>query len=483
MADPETGGLNAPGLLGGIPRPDGRRVGAASLIAAFLLAACDPGGVDGGMEPRVPVSTPGTGPGPVVGLVGTMTGPGAWRGDDAFEGADLGVHVLNRTLPEPGEPYELVTLDDRGDPDRAVTLIEDLVAEDTTAGVVYAGPPEALPGVEDILAEAGVPAIVCFGDLPLGSVPSPQLFQASPPIGWQARHLAEYILEDRGYRTTGLVTERSPTGRRARRELQRALTEAGGRRAEWVAYRQDTGNLVDLLKQLRRRKTEALVVGGGPGLVERLGPALRRMGALYRSTRDAKIASPAPRRGSWRPQILLFDIGLSQGVELPAGTVAAESYGRGAHYLPLPAFRRWRAAFVNWWDTAPEGRELRAYQAVRMIGWATARAGPGGDVAASLEGARGVRFGGLAATFTPGDHFLVEPAAMGLWTIPRPGAPVAERDRLPEAMPWVPLARTFALRAGAASALGNARTLWDRSRAGELRLRFGVRTPRSDPVH
>lgn len=483
MADPETGGLIAPGHPGGTPRRNGRRAGGVSLIAAFLLFACDLGGGDGGVEPRVPVSTPGTGPGPVVGLVGTMTGPGAWRGDDAFEGADLGVHILNRTLPEPVETYELVTLDDRGDPARAAALIEDLVAEETTAGVVYAGPPEALSGVEDTLAEAGVPAILCFGDLPRGSVPPPHLFQVSPPIGRQARHLAEYILEDRGYRITGMVTERSPTGRRAHTELQRALTEAGGRRAERVTYRQDAGHLFDLVNRLRRRNTEAIVVGGGPGLVERLGPVLRRMGALYRSTRDARIAAPGPRRRSWRPHILLFDIGLAPGVELPAGTVAAESYGRGAHYLPLPAFRRWRAAFVNWWDAAPEGRELRAYQAVRMIGWATARAQPGDDLAGALEGARGVRFGGMAATFSPRDHSLVEPAGVGLWTIPRPGALVAERDRLPEALPWVPLARTFALRAGAASPLGHALTLWERGRAGELRLRFGVRTPRSDPIH
>lgn len=485
MADSEAGGLIA-GNGGAISRRrrGGGVGGVALLIAALLVMPACELGVDR-RAPHVPSSTPGTTSGPVVGLVGTMTGSGAWRGDDAFEGADLGVHALNRTLPEGREPYELVTLDDRGDPTRAVALVERLAAEDSTTGVVYAGPPEALPRAEGALAEAGVPAILCFGDLRGDVSRTPHLYQVSPPAAWQAQHLAGYILKDRDYRTTGLVMERTSSGRSARAAMKRALTALGGRRAEAAGYGPGAGNLPDLLARLRRQKVEALVVVGGPGLVERLGPALRRAGALYRSTRDARIASRADggRARPWRPQVLLFDLGLTPGVELPPGTVASESYGRGAHYLPVPAFRRWRAAFVDWWDAAPHGWELRAYQAVRMIGWAAVRTQSGGDLARSLEGARGIRFGGMTATFTARDHLLVEPAAMGLWAIPRPDTPVLERGRLPAAMPWVPLARTFTLRAGAARALGDARTLWEQPRDGRLRLRFGVRTPRSDPVH
>lgn len=412
-----------------------------------------------------------------------MTGPGAWRGDDAFEGADLGVNVLNRSLPGQREPFELVTLDDHGDPARALALVERLAAEHGTVGVVYAGPPEALPRAEDALTEAGVPAILCFGDLPGALQGSPShLFQVSPPISWQAEQLAAYILEDRAYRTTGLLMERSPSGRDARRALQRALSEAGGRRAGWVGYRPGADNLPELLSRLRRRRVEALVVAGGPGLVERLEVGLEQMGALYRSTRAARIRSRTDRgpASSWKPQVLLFDLGLSPGVGLPPGTVAAESYARGAHYLPLPGLKRWRSAFVDWWDAEPYGWELRAYQAVGMIGWAAARSQPGDDLASLLEAARGVRFGGMTVSFSPLDHLSVEPGTVGLWAIPRPGIRVPERGRLPGAMSWVPLGRTFD---PAALGRGDARRLWGRRTNGSLRPRFGVRTSRSDPVH
>ncbi|MDQ3767214.1 MAG: hypothetical protein M3346_07705, partial [Actinomycetota bacterium] len=195
----------------------------------------------------------------------------------------------------------------------------------------------------------------------------------------------------------------------------------------------------------------------------------------------ARIRSGADGSASgWRPQVMLFDLGLTPRTGLPPGTVAVESYARGAHYLPLPGFKRWRSAFIDWWDAEPHGWELRAYQAVGMIGWAAGHAPPDGDLASSLEAARRVRFGGMTASFSPLDHLSVEPGTVGLWAIPRPGIHVPERGRLPDVMPWVPLGRTFD---PAALGPGDARHLWERRPNGSLRLRFGVSTPRSDPVH
>ncbi len=490
MADPQAGRLSVWKLRRACSRahPGGLSGADAILITALLVVpACDLGAGDLDGSQRVPVTRPRTERGPVVGLVGTMTGPGAWRGDDAFEGADLGVNVLNRSLPPEREPYELITLDDHGDPATALALVERLAADSAIVGVVYAGPSEVLPRAEEALADGGVPAILCFGDLPAGAHQGSgsHLFQVSPPIRWQARRLAAYILDDRAYRTTGLLTERSPSGRAARRALQEALTGAGGRRARWVAIREGASNLMEVLSRLRRGGVEALVVGGGQRMVERLEGALRRAGELYHSTDAARTRSRSgeKRPSQWRPQVMLFDLGLAPGIGLRAGTVAAESLARGAHYLPVPGFRRWRSAFVDWWDAGPYGWELRAYQAVGMIGWAALRSRPEDDLATSLEAARSVRFGGMTVSFGPRDHLAVEPGSVGLWTIPRLGIQVPERERLPGVMPWVPLARTFGRDAGALFAPGEARRLWERHADGSLHLRFGVGTPRSDPVH
>src|SRR4051794_39023249 len=53
---------------------------------------------------------------------GAPVRPESWRGEDAFEGADLAVNVLNRTLGPGRAQFELVSLDDRGSASRATQL-------------------------------------------------------------------------------------------------------------------------------------------------------------------------------------------------------------------------------------------------------------------------------------------------------------------------------------------------------------------------
>jgi hypothetical protein len=173
-----------------------------------------------------------------------------------------------------------------------------------------------------------------------------------------------------------------------------------------------------------------------------------------------------------------------------AGTVASDTYARGAHYLPVPSFRKFRTAFRGWWDSDPLGWERRAYEAVRMIGWAAGRSEEGDDLARVLEGMRGARIGGLDVTFGPDDHTSVDQTTVGLWVVPRRGADARERGRLPDQLPWVPLARGFSIDGERTDVLpADWRHLFkgsppkNRPAPRISRSIFGVATPRRDPVH
>jgi hypothetical protein len=173
-----------------------------------------------------------------------------------------------------------------------------------------------------------------------------------------------------------------------------------------------------------------------------------------------------------------------------AGSVASDTYARGAHYLPIPSFKRFLAAFRGWWDSAPLGWERRAYEAVRMIGWAARQAREGEDLALVLEGMRGERLGGLDVTFGPDDHTSVDQTTVGLWVVPRRGARAAEVGRVPAALPWVPLARGFSIDGRTTDVLPEDwRPLFSGSPPPDgpaprnSRSTFGVATPRRDPVH
>jgi ABC-type branched-subunit amino acid transport system substrate-binding protein len=474
-----------------------RRLGPLLVVLALATVACDLYR----SADRFPLSPPPPPPveraSLVVGLVGTLSGPDAWRGEDAFEGADLGVHALNRGRAA-GATFELRPLDDGGDPGRAAALVKELAALQATVGIVYAGPPEGLAAAQGALVRARIPGVLCYGDPVGGETSRSHVFQTSPPLAWQAARISEYLTADRGYVAVGAIAEDTVTGTAAVRVLENSLRGTGARQVV-VRYAAGSQNLRPLLARLRRRGTEAVVVQGSPRAMTSVLEGVRQLGGSYRSTSLARIGSaPAAVRGRrlrsnwWHPQIVGFDLAVGVGTRgARPGTAAADSYTRGAHYLPTSALRAFRSSFRKWWGEPPLGWEQRAYDASLMIGWAVNRAGRRTDFADVLEDLRGRRFSALPATFGSTDHVAPEERFLGLWVVPRPGIPVTERRRIATfgAFPWVPLARTFA-RGGEATSIPSADwpALFGRSRYASRppsyrQMRWGVTTTPRDPVH
>ena len=471
------------------------------ILVLVMLAGCTDSADDPDLPRRV-VTTPTPGRETrVIGLVATLSGSGGvFAGEDALEGADLAVQAMNRSLPADETPFELVTLDDQGRAGRARDLVEELTESDRTVGIIHAGPPEVLPALEPVLAEARIPALLVYGDLYSPQELTEHIFQMSPPFLWQSRRIASYLTRDRRYEAIGALVESSFTGRAAYRSLQTALGERSARIHAAVRYEPDLSDLAASVRALKRRRVEAIVVHGAPDLLPRLFDRLRRMDAIYRGTGSARTISARPsvrrrRREAriWRPQIVAFDLALGPRAEAstyPAGTVAAATYARGVHYLPIPSFQRFRMSFQRWWGAEPLGLEARSYDAARVIGQAALRTPSGSDVAGAVERIEGTRYAGLDVTFGPDDHTGVDQVSVGLWVIPRDDIRVRERDRLPAGLPWVPLSRGF-------STNGRRTDIESKDwrylfvdppppRAPAPRvgtIRFGVRTPRTDPIH
>jgi ABC-type branched-subunit amino acid transport system substrate-binding protein len=423
-----------------------------------------------------------------------MSGPQGWRGEDAFEGADLAVHILNRDLgtDEPG--FELVTLDDGGDVATAVDLIKEQAAAPRVAGIVYAGPLEAVPETEEVLADAGIPLIACYGDLFGARLLSPHVFQVSPSLLWEARRIASYFLKDRRYTRVGMLSGDDLFGRTARQAFTNALADEGGRLVASETFPSEGQDFTAELHRLRSKRVQALFVPAPPTLLATVLKELDQMGAGYTTTLAARSVASAKRkrRGPWRPQIATADIGIAPQIDvsLRPGLVASDSYGRGAHYLPIPSLVSFRTAFENWWGDRPLGWEQRSYEAVRLIGEAVDRAADGDDLAVTLEGSQGERLGGLDVNFGPDDHVALDQATVGLWVVPSSGARVPERGRLPETMPWVPLERGFSTDGERTDIYPEDwRYLFRHSPPASNppprfeRARFGVITSRKDPVH
>lgn len=474
---------------------------ATTLMAAAMLvtASCQSGDApDEGFPLRVPEASPTTSSGPVIGLVGSMSGEEAWLGEDAFEGVDVAVQALNRDTKPSEQPFTLVGLDDEGNPERATELIEELAGSDRTVGIVYAGPPEGLAAAEPHLAQAGIPAVLVHGDLYSARLLRPHLFQVSAPLLWQARRIADYLLTDRDYRRVAVLAEDSLAGDTAVDSARRALELFDGRAAAVVRYPSGDSDLSDELTELRSRDVEAIVFQGVPAAARLLFDELSSRDESYISTLDARTVTATKKErkravAGWHPQIAGFDgiIHPATGDDagIPPGVVAADTYARGAFQLPIPSFREFREDYVAWWDDDPTGWQLRAYEAAMLVGWAARRSEPGEDIAITLESISGERFGGLDISFGPDDHTSVIPTTVGLWVVPREGSYIGELD-LPESMPWVMLARGFSTNGKRTDVLPKD---WEELFRGIYRpdgpaprlsaARFAVATPASDPVH
>ena len=479
-----------------------RRAGAVAISTIVLLTGCQQD-TPSSLRPPVPVSSPSSTKTRVIGLVGTMTGPDAWRGEDAWEGAHLSVNVLNRSLREREPDFELVTLDDGGDAGTATRLVQELAGSDRTVGLIYAGPDEGLPGAEEALGAAGIPALTVYGDLYSARLLSAHVFQVGPPYLWQARTIARYLLNDRRYRRIGLLSEDSLTGQTARRSMTTALSELGGSVTASALLPNDPELVGRALKPLGRKSVSAVVVQASPQVTEAVLAALKDRGYRYRTTKEAKLRPrgvPGADGEFWHPQIIGFDTAVSPDLDpgvLSPGLVAADTYARGAHYLPIPSFERFHSQFADWWEGVldqpePLGFERRSFEAVQMIGWAARRAPTGSDtdVAGVLEKLRGERFGGLDVTFGPDDHTSVDQTTVGLWVIPRPGIPIRERSELPSSLPWVPLGRGFSIDLERTDVLPQDWKWLFRNAPPKQapapkisRALFGVSTGRKDPVH
>ena len=443
------------------------------------------------LRPRTPASSPASTKTRVIGLVGTMSGPDEWRGQDAFEGADVSIQSLNRSLRRSEQMFELVTIDDRGEPQAARAAIEQLAANGQTVGIVYAGPEEVLPDVERFLASTKVPLLFTFGDLYSSQLLTPHLFQMTPAFLWEARVLARYLMTDRRYERIAALTSDSLSGGSARRALQVALGERRNtlQASEILSF--DDADLDRALDSFEKEKVQSIVVEGGPDEVEVLLGVLADRDSVYRTTKDAR----RPGRGRWAPQIVGFDSLISPQIDpelLNPGLVAADTYARGSHYLPIPSFVEYRDAFEDWWggQPAPIGWERRSYESVQLLGWAARRYRSNRDVdfASVLQDVDPGRYGGLDITFGPDDHTAADQATVGLWVIPARSVP--EASRIPEELPWVPLGRGFSIDGERTNVLNRDwKYLFRNAPPSNARAprykkqKFGVITGRADPVH
>ena len=375
-------------------------VGVWSLCGAVLVSCSSevatPGDPEGSVRERAPV----------VAFVGTLSGGGTWRGKPALRGMRTALEGLGE------EQLRLQVLDDRGKRAVATRLVRRVAANDDVAGVVYAGVPRGLPPAEDALADAGIPAFLCYGDLSgAGRLPR-HVFQMGPEFEWEIDLLVERA-QTLGADAPGLLVEDSLMGKTARNAFREEM------RREEIVFRAvevfSPTVLEDLPEHLRRLRS----AGVNHVFVEASPVEFGRIAGYMREL-------------DWSPTLLSMDLTLSpalRGPAAPIGSIAVDLETRAAHLIDEGRLASFAAAAEESTGQLPLWWEHRAYEAVRMLVRAVGSAEGQRDLAQVLEDP------GLDMGFTRRDHVAPEREDVGLWERVGPGS----GSGIPRLLPWRPL--------------------------------------------
>ena len=358
---------------------------------------------------RPPISIP---------VIATLSGPDGDLDESFLNGMTLARERINGSGGIGGRSLEL-PLDSDEDGDAAVTTerLRAAVAGRPPA-VLVAGPAEGVAAARDEIVRARTPVILLGGDLYTGQHLHRYAFQTSVPVRWQARVLAAYLFEDRGYRDVAMVTNASPTGEAAAAAVSDAFAEEERPPPRHV--------------RVHRPRDAASEVDGADAAVVLLPPH-----SLGRAL-DAIAGLTDP------PQLALPPEAVVTGPPSHApDTVLCTSYTWAGWADMLPRVHAFRAAYMSGWGEAPTGLEQEGYDAVMAVAEALKRTdGEGGDaLVRALEGFRDETYSSLPIRLGPDDHVFAEESHLGLFAVADPtGAPSGEAFGQ---VPWRPVMRTF----------------------------------------
>lgn len=436
----------------------------ATLTVASSCTGGDPVADDG-------PATDGAGATPiVVPVVASVTGP-ASEGDGAvLDGARLAQGMVRRAGGIDGRPLRLRVIDDGGDPAATRRLLRDVVAEEPPA-VMAAEPGFAVGSLRSHIERRRVPVLLLRGDLYTSRRLYRQVFQAAPPVRWQAAVLAPYLAGDRGAGRVVVVVEERWPGPGAGAALEAALAEEGAHPA--AVLRLGPGGRLGPVRAAARR-ADAVVFAGSAREGGRLSRALSRLPDPPRLALTAEgLERPAAAEGGLRP-----------------GTVAVGTYAWAGWADPIARVARFRSRFERRYDRLPGGFEQQGFEAVMALAAGLTRShGRGGEaLSRALERLPSVTFSELPVDLGPDDHLMADRHLLGLFAVSGPREDV-ERWAPPWAR-WRPLMRTFTLLGDRTSILDrDKRTFfpgWRRRKPAPFywRARYGIATrPEEDPLH
>ena len=164
-----------------------------------------------------------------VGVVGPMSGGSADFGQAMLNGINIAVSEINAVGGYLGRPLELVVKDDKGDPELAAKLSEELIKTDkviSTLGFCNTG--VALQAIPVFQANQSPLIVPCAAGSPVTKAVEPAasyIFRISPSEEIKAPFMVKDVLR-KGWNKVAIFADATPYGESGKNDVVKALADA-----------------------------------------------------------------------------------------------------------------------------------------------------------------------------------------------------------------------------------------------------------------
>lgn len=211
-----------------------------------------------------------------IGLVTTLTGPGAVQGIPLKRGAEVAIKHINEQGGVLGKKLELIIRDDEYDASKAVTAVQELVTRRHIVAIIGpSGSSSALSSV-DVLREAKIPVMAIASTSKLSTAELPGMFRIFPRDDYYATPIATYMA--RHFQKPALAYVDDALGKSQREQMEKYWREHGINPVAIVAFDKSEKDFTGVVQQLRASGADAVYVSGASPMIANIITTAKRLG-------------------------------------------------------------------------------------------------------------------------------------------------------------------------------------------------------------
>jgi branched-chain amino acid transport system substrate-binding protein len=293
-----------------------------------------------------------------IGLIFPLTGGSADMGNSARVGAQVAVDEINQVGGYLGRPLELVTRDDKADPDTGLKHAQELVQkEKVTATIGFCNTGVAMKALDVFQSSKHILMVTCAtGTAVTAKYPAKDsyIFRTSARDQLQTQFLVDEIVKRR-LGKVALLVDTSGYGDAGLKDLEGALARANLKPAAVVRFKVGVQNLEAEMKELRASGADSLIgwtVGPEEGVISAaraaIGWNVPQFGPWGLSHASAFAVSKGKVEGALMVQTVLPNVFMERNStflrnyaklskETPIGSMMSAAQTHDAVYLLLRA--------------------------------------------------------------------------------------------------------------------------------------------------